>query len=281
MSTYVSLNGKFHPSDQPIFTAENRAFKYGDALFETIKCINEEPVFLEQHLQRLYGAMELLQFEWTDLLLKTVVYEEIKRLLTRNRHKNGARLRLTVFRNEGGLYTPITNKVSVLIESTESPNKYHLNNEGLSLGVCQTITKPIHSLGSVKSANALIYTLAGIEKNKQKVDEIILLNTKGLVCETLSSNLFLVIHNRLVTPPLSEGCLPGIMRQNVLTIAKNIGMEVLETPVGINAFEQAEEVFITNAICGAQWIMGYEQKRYFHKISERINLELNKAVQAI
>lgn len=122
--------------------------------------------------------------------------------------------------------------------------------------------------------------MAGIEKLKHNIDDIIILNNKGLVCETLSSNLFLVIHNRLVTPPLSEGCVAGIMRQNVLTIARNIGMEVLETPVGINAFEQAEEVFTTNAISGTQWIMGYEKKRYFHKVSERINQELNNAVRA-
>jgi branched-chain amino acid aminotransferase len=278
MSSYISLNGKLHQSDAPLFTVNNRSFRYGDALFETIKCINGIPLFLEAHLQRLYAGMEVLDFDWNDQLLKSIINEDAKRLLARNRFNEGARLRITVFRNEGGRYTPATNTVSVLLETWLDVNEYQLNIEGQSLGVFEEMFKPIHALSSLKSANALLFVKAGIAKTKQEVDDVIILNSKGLVCETVSSNIFMVIHNRLVTPPLSEGCLPGTMRQNVLALADTLGMEILETPVGINALEQAEEVFTTNAISGAQWIKGYEQKRYFHKISERIIKELNQAV---
>ena len=278
MSTYISLNGKLHQSDAPLFTVNNRSFRYGDALFETIKCINGTPLFLEAHLQRLYAGMEVLDYDWNDQLLKSVINEDAKRLLARNRFNEGARLRITVFRNEGGLFTPSTNEVSVLLETWLDVNEYQLNTAGFSLGVFEEIFKPIHAFSSLKSANALLFVKAGIAKTKQQVDDVIILNSKGLVCETVSSNIFMVIHNRLVTPPLSEGCLPGTMRQNVLALADTLGMEVLETPIGINALEQAEEVFTTNAITGAQWIKGYEQKRYFHKVSERIIAELNKAV---
>ena len=278
MSSYISLNGKLHQSDALLFTVNNRSFRYGDALFETIKCINGTPLFLDSHLQRLYASMEVLEFNWNDQLLKSVINEDAKRLLARNRFNEGARLRITVFRNEGGRYTPATNEVSVVIETWLDINEYQLNIEGKSLGVFEEIFKPIHAFSGLKSANALLFVKAGIAKIKQEVDDVIVLNSKGLVCETVSSNIFMVIHNRLVTPPLSEGCLPGIMRQNVLALAGTLGMEVLETPIGINALEQAEEVFTTNAISGAQWIKGYEQKRYFHKVSEKINAELNKAV---
>lgn len=280
MSSYISLNGKLHQSDAAIFTVNNRGFRYGDALFETVKCINGTPVFLEAHLQRLYSGMEVLDFDWNDHLLKSVINDEAKRLLVRNRYNEGARLRITVFRNDGGLYTPETNQVSVLLETSQDTNSYSLNSEGLSLGVFEEVFKPIHTFSSLKSANALLFVKAGIAKTKLGLDDLIILNTKGLVCETISSNIFMVIHNRLVTPPLPEGCLPGIMRQNVLTLAQSMGMEVLETPVGINALEQAEEVFTTNAITGAQWVKGYEKKRYFHKVSEQIIIQLNKAVQA-
>lgn len=281
MSSYISLNGKLHQSDAPLFTVNNRSFRYGDALFETIKCINGTPLFLEAHLQRLYAGMEVLDYDWNDQLLKSVINEDAKRLLARNRFNEGARLRITVFRNEGGLFTPSTNEVSVLLETWLDVNEYQLNTEGLSLGVFEDIFKPIHAFSSLKSANALLFVKAGISKTKQQVDDVVILNSKGLVCETVSSNIFMVIHNRLVTPPITEGCLPGIMRQNVLALADTLGMEVLETPVGINALEQAEEVFTTNAISGAQWIKGYEKKRYFHKVSGQIILELNKAVNSI
>lgn len=280
MSSYLSLNGKLHQSDAPLFTVNNRGFRYGDALFETVKCINGTPLFLEAHLQRLYSGMEVLDYDWNDQLLRSVINEDAKRLLIRNRYNDGAKLRITVFRNDGGLYTPETNNVSVLLETWPDKNKYELNSEGLSLGVYEDVFKPIHSFSSLKSANALLFVKAGISKMKQQLDDLIILNSKGLVCETISSNIFMVIHNRLVTPPLSEGCLPGTMRQNVLSLAQTLGMEVLETPIGINALEQAEEVFTTNAITGAQWIKGYEKKRYFHNVAEKIIFELNKAVNA-
>jgi branched-chain amino acid aminotransferase len=167
-----------------------------------------------------------------------------------------------------------------LLETWQDINEYQLNKDGISLGLFEDVFKPIHTFSSLKSANALLFVKAGIAKTKQQVDDVIILNSKGLVCETVSSNIFMVIHNRLVTPPLTEGCLPGIMRQNVLALASSLGMEVLETPVGINALEQAEEVFTTNAISGAQWVKGYENKRYFHKISARIIEELNTITSA-
>ena len=278
MINYISLNSKLLPADTAILTAANRGVKYGDALFETIKCVNGVPVFLEAHLKRLFDGMTFLEMNWTDQLLKTVVNEEIIRLLSRNRLKEGARVRLTVFRNDGGLYTPITNDVSVLIEAYEETNSYQLNTHGLSIGIFEDLFKPIHPLAAYKTANALLFVKAGLAKKRMNVNDLVILNSKGLVCETISSNIFMVIHNRLVTPPLSEGVLPGIMGQNVLLLANSLNMEVLETPIGVNAFQQAEEVFTTNAIHGAQWVMGFEKKRYFHKVSERINQELNLLV---
>jgi len=278
MSGYISLNGKISQSDLPVFTVANRSFRYGDSLFETIKCINGTPLFLEAHLQRLYAGMELMEFEWNDQLLKSVINEEIKRLLVRNRYTEGARLRITVFRNDGGFFTPETNHVSVLLETSPDANTYQLNKEGYHLGVYSEIFKPIHPFNSIKSGNSLLFVKAGIAKKKQGVNDLIILNSKGLICETISSNIFLIIHNRLITPPLSEGCLPGIMRQNILALAPTLGIEVLETPIGTNALEQAEEVFISNAIQGVQWVMGHESKRYFHKISAKIITLLNEAV---
>ncbi len=278
MSGYISLNGKLLQSDSPVFKVENRSFRYGDSLFETVKCVDGIPLFLESHLQRLYAGMEVLEYEWNDQLLKTVLNEEIKRLLVRNRLKEGARLRITVFRNDGGFYTPVTNHVSILLETAPDINNYVLNKDGISLGVFEEIFKPIHTFNSLKSANGLLFVKAGLAKTKKQVDDLIILNSKGLVCETISSNIFMIIHNRLVTPPLSEGCLPGTMRQNILALAPSLGLEVLETPVGINALEQAEEVFVSNSINGVKWVMGYENKRYFHKISAKIIEALNVAI---
>lgn len=133
MSTYISVNTKILPADKPVFTVNNRSFRYGDSLFETIKCVDGTPLLLEAHLQRITTGMQILEFEPAPQLTTAILNDQIKQLLVKNKHTKGARVRLTVFRNAGGLYTPETNIVSVLIESQVSSNAYEINKEGLTL----------------------------------------------------------------------------------------------------------------------------------------------------
>lgn len=279
MSTYISLNTKFLPAHSPIFTVDNRAFRYGDSLFETIKCVDGIPLFLSAHLHRLAQGMAFLSFEQSEQLTASILNDLIKKLLVKNRHTQGARVRLSVFRNSGGYYTPEVNSVSILIESQADSNTYILNKEGLKLGIYKEILKPIYAFNSLKSANALLFVKAGLSKIKSNLDDLIILNERERICETISANIFMVIQNKIVTPPLSEGCLPGVMRQNIISLIPSLGFEVVQTPLGINAFAQAQEVFTTNAITGVNWVIGYQQKRYFHKVSDQINQALNNAIK--
>jgi branched-chain amino acid aminotransferase len=119
--------------------------------------------------------------------------------------------------------------------------------------------------------------MAGIYKTENNLDECIILNTKGNIIEGISSNIFTVKENLIITPSIREGCLPGIMRQKVIELARKQGYVVQdEAIVQIQDIMAADEIFYTNAVKGIQWVVGFKQRRYFNKVSKSLIYELNK-----
>lgn len=277
MSEYINWNGELIYAERAAITADNRAFRYGDGLFETIRVARGKVLWLPQHVQRLYHGMELLRMDIPETLHLRALEAEIMRVVKRSRLHEGARIRLNVFRAGKGNYTPDSNQISFAIQVKLAPDHYP-SQEGMDIGVFPTHTKPLHALSRLKSANALLYVLAGIYTQEQGWKESLILNDKGHVCEGVSSNVFFVVKGKLITPELSSGCIPGVMRTLVLEEARKLGMEVWETTVLPEILTEADEVLFTNAIQGVQWSRSFENKRYFHKRAEQLQERLNELI---
>lgn len=267
---YVLFNGELLEASKFNVSAQNRAFRYGDALFETMRAYRGCVAFLPEHLQRLSEGMNVLSMVTHDNLKFNYLKGLIEALINANNNPEHCRLRLTVFRNEGGFYTPSTNTVSYLIEVSELESNYKLNTEGISFGIYSKNLKPQNALSQLKSANALLYVLAGNAAQQNNEKENIILNQEGRVCEAVSSNVFLVKEKQIYTPAFSEGCLPGTMRNTIMQLSEKLGYKLTESKIEVGAFEIVDEVFFTNAIQGIQWALGYNKKRYFHKVSSEL-----------
>jgi branched-subunit amino acid aminotransferase/4-amino-4-deoxychorismate lyase len=278
ISKYICINGDFLKSDQPVINSNNRAFKYGDALFETIHANGTEPQFLELHVNRLIKSMKILKMN----IPGTFKFEYFRRLiiniLNKNRQLQGARIRLTVFRNPGGMYTPSTNDISFLLESSPLEyDKYMLNIKGYAVDIYQDILKPINVFSNLKSTNSLIFIMAGIYKNEKNLDDSIILNEKQRIAECTDSNIFIVKDLKFFTPGLNEGCLDGIMRYKVIQIIKSLGYFINDNcSLTIQDLLTADELFLTNVITGLRWIVAFRQKRYYNKISKLLIQKLNE-----
>jgi len=143
--------------------------------------------------------------------------------------------------------------------------------------VFNEIKKPVNILSNLKTTNTLLNVLAGIYKKEKKLDDVILLNQDGFVCEGISSNIFVIKNNVLYSPTLDDGCVKGIMRENIIDISLNLKMTVIdEAHINLLDIEEADEVFFTNVIWGIRWVMAYKQRRYYNDISKKIFNELNK-----
>ena len=274
---YILHNDEFFTSTHPVLTASNRSFRYGDGLFETIRMNNGKLQFPEYHVDRLKAGMKALKIEGSVLLDEYFLKQKTAELCKKNKLKDNVKFRLSIYRGGEGLYTPEINKYGYVLEATPlDSNQYEINKKGLIVDVYNELTKPVNVLSNCKTSNSLLYVMAGLYKKQHKLDETIILNQHGFICETISSNIFVVYDKQIYTPALSEGCIAGVMRKVVMQLAKANNIPIIEAQLNPEVLRQAEEVFITNAVGGIRWVMGYGRKRYFNEISKNMSALLNQ-----
>ncbi|MGI4750498.1 MAG: aminotransferase class IV [Janthinobacterium lividum] len=273
---FYNYNGSIIPAEQQVLKLNNRAFHYGDGLFESMRMIRGNLQFASLHAKRLQLGLKALKFDNYAILDAEFLREKAKELSNRNKAKNG-RLRLTIFRDSDGLYTPEDQKFGYSIEwETLEDQQYMLNTKGLIMNIYEEMQKPLNVLANLKTCNSLTYVLAGIYKQKNRLDDAFILNQNGFLCESISSNIFIKYNGILYTPALSEGCIRGVMRQVVIDLALKNNIPVTEAQINPQVLNEAEEVFLTNATRGIQWVLGFNRKRYFYEYSRLLSAKLNE-----
>lgn len=276
----INYNGDLYPADKPLFTSKNRAFLYGDCIFETIRIYNGNPLFFNKHRERLLKGMKKLGMDPPEWFKKFFLFFEIKKTIEANSITKGGRVRLTVFREEGGFYTPENNGINFLIEAMEiDHNKYMLNNVGLKIGTYTELKKPCTDFGRFKTGNSLLYVLAGIFKKEQQWDDVLILNYNSNYCEAISSNIFCYHNKKLYTPAKSENAVNGIMQRLIIEIAEKEGIEVEETIIPEDLILSSRELFLTNTIKGIQWVNKFEDKLFNKEVSGMLVEKLNESIQ--
>lgn len=276
MPLFINFNGEILPADGKLLTVANRAFKYGDGLFESMRLMKGQLKFPDLHADRLQRGMKALKIDGYSQMDTWFLKDKVEQLATRNKIKHG-RLRLTVYRDAEGLYTPTQNKAGYCLElqPLDEP-RYFLNEKGLIMDVFTELPKPTNYLSNIKTCNSMIYVMAGVFKTQNKLDDTFLLNQNGFLCEASSSNIFVWYKSHLYTPALSEGCVEGVMRQVIIKVATQNKIPFTEAQINPDILYEADEVFLTNAVKGIQWVMGYGVKRYFNRLSKGLVDELNK-----
>lgn len=279
MSQFILFNDQFFANDTAILQATNRAFKFGDGLFESMRMCSGKLQFPELHADRIKATMKALKMDGYNLLDDYFLKQKTGELARKNKIYNNARFRLTIYRQGQGLYTPETNKVGYLLEvkPLENPG-YELNKKGIIVDVYDEIAKPINKLSNYKTTNSLPFVMAAIYQKQHQLDEVLLLNQNGFLCESTSSNLFVVYQNQIYTPALSEGCVGGVMRNVIMRLAKQHQLPLIEAQINPQILNEAEEVFLTNAIGGVRWVMGYGRKRYFNEVARAFSSWLNQSI---
>ena len=154
-------------------------------------------------------------------------------------------------------------------------NNFELNSKGIEIDQFMDIRKHINPISNFKTKSGLVYVLAAIQATERKIDDLLILNDKGGIIESSSCNLFLVSNGVLYTPGLEEGCLGGTMRMQVINLALANGIKVYESTIMPQNLLAADEVFLTNAIRGINWVSGYRTKRYFNNVSRKLVAILN------
>lgn len=273
----VNFNGKLHPDDSNIFQYGNRGLRYGDALFETMRYVNGSLFFWEDHYFRLMASMRILRMEIPMEFTLEFLEEEISKTVKENGLENGARVRLTVFRNDGGKYLPSTNDVSYLIDMDALESPFYLVDEGkyeVELFKDYYVNKDM--LSNLKTANKLLNVVASVFARENGYDNCLLVNNDKQVVEATNGNFFLVKDNKVKTPPLSDGCLDGIIRKKLIEIiAASEDIQLEEESISPFELQKADELFITNSIQGIVSISKYRKKEYGNNTAKSLLGKLN------
>jgi branched-chain amino acid aminotransferase len=268
---YILFNDQLTIDNTLLVSTDNRSFRYGDGIFETMLWRNGSIRFLDEHIQRLQNGLNVLQIENAYRFDHGFIHQRVFQLIEKNSLiDEDVRVRLQVFRQGGGLYSPLNNNPGYVLSVHPLGNdpQPHQQKSGLIVGLYTDQFKPFSGLSALKSCNSLVYVLAGNYRKKQGLDEVILLNQEGMICEGVQNNIFVVYQGTLFTPALNQGCVAGIMRGVVIGLARELGIDVVEAKIDPLVLDEAEEIFMTNAIRGIQWVVGYKKRRFFNKYSK-------------
>lgn len=274
----VNFNGKLLPETENYLNHQNRGLRYGDGLFETVRVVNNSIFFWEDHYLRLMSSMRILRMEIPMNFTMEFLEEEILKTIKSNGLENSSiRVRMTVFRNNGGLYLPKTNEVSYCMEAKPIDAPFYILDEGnYEVELFKDFYVNADMLSTLKTNNKIINVVGSIFANENDYDNCILLNQKKQVVEVLNGNIFLVNDKTITTPPIKDGCLNGIARKKLIeVITKLEGYSLQVTSISPFDLQKADELFMTNSIVGIRPITKYRKKVFDNKVAKDLIGKLN------
>jgi branched-chain amino acid aminotransferase len=268
----ICSNGKFiEESELLLDVRTNRAFRYGDGFFETIRFEQNRIPLFKYHLQRIEASNKFFKFD-PSIFSFTEIKTLIGQTFQLNKIESGI-ARVTFFRSGEGRYNPLQNEMNFLIEVTEqSFGSYFsmLKEVGLS---AQTVLHA-HSFSHIKSLSALPYVFAALEAKEKEWNECLLPNTKNEIAEGTWSSLVWVEDDELFTPPLSSGCVDSTMKNALMEMLQSHGKVLNEKVCQLSNLQQAQEVWLLNATRGIQAVSHFQDKIYSHAKALKVASEL-------
>ena len=278
----INYNGQLQAFDALPLDAVSRSLKYGDGVFETIRMRDNQLLFIEDHYFRLMASMRILRMAIPMEFTPEFFVEQAALLAEETAIING-RLRLQVVRNSSGLYTPDTNNSCVWwmeLEELDSGD-YQWNNKGLKVELFKDHYIQAGLLSTLKTANSLLYVLAGIFGKENGFDAMLMVNDKKMLVEANSANVFVLTGNVLKTPPLEDGPLRGVFRKNIIAWAKEVDLEIKEESINPFELQKADEIWLTNTIHGIQWVETYRKRTYVGSKAKQLIESLNRKLNVL
>lgn len=263
MSQTIIINGERKAG--AVISPANRSFRYGDGFFETIRYTSGKPELGDYHFDRFFEAATEMEYLIPPGLTRERLIAEMTNLVKENNCDTSARVRLTAWRGEGGLFHA-DNTLQYCIECWPLAETGSIFNEkGLHIGIYKDVSKSADRFSRFKNNHFYPYFHAARTATKMQWDDAIVLNTSGRVCDSCIANVFVVRDGKIVTPPLHEGPVAGVMRRHILQ-----NFDVRENPVTIEELESADEIFLANSIRRIEWVRQLGDRHYTNNLSRQL-----------
>lgn len=274
----VNHNGIIKNQEEIRLEPYNRGLLYGDGVFETLKAVNGKILFWEDHYFRLMAAMRILRMEIPMEFTPEFLEDQLKKTIDASGFiSSTCRVRITVYRSGGGTYLPEERGVEYYAFVKEHSDPFYtLNDKPYEVELYKDHYVNADLLSTLKTTNKILHVTGSIWSQENGYDNCLLVNNKKNIVEALQGNIFLVKGNKIKTPPVSEGCLRGIIRKQLIEI---IGLmpeyEIEESEISPFELQKADELFITNTIIGIQPITKYRKKTFTIEVTRDLLKKLN------
>ena len=270
---FINFNGTIHRVDEPLILVGNRGFKYGDGFFESMVMFNRKLPLLDLHRNRIEYTADALFMQLPANFSLQTIENQILELAAANKNMQNARVRMQFYRKGDGLYLPDNDAIGYIITIDPIENNSFRAGEGLVAGLRTDFFKPIYHLSDLKISSALPYVQFAQFAASDKVGEMILLNNHSKICEAIYSNVFIVLKDKLVTPDLDSGCVNGVMRSYLLSELED---NIEERTINSEELLEADEILLTNAVKGIQWVRQLGTMKYTNKKAVELTDFLNQ-----
>lgn len=259
-------NGKTLKTGDLIMSPDNRSFRYGDGCFETIKLINGDIALSHYHFERLFSSLQTLKFNLPAYFTHSYVADQIKNLAIKNNHQTSARVRVTLFGSDNNLYEDDARVPGFIIQTWQLNTVLKLNKNGLITGVYKDARKACDNFSHIKSNNYLPYVMAAVWAKENKLHDAFILNSFNRIADATIANIFIVKNGKIKTPALTEGCVAGVMRRHLIKCIKQENIPFEETTIEADEIYEANEILLTNAIRGIQWVKQCDKHNYGNEL---------------
>ena len=276
----INYNGNLKDHYLNDFT--NRAFLYGDSVFETIKVVNNKIMFWEEHYLRLMSSMRILRINIPSIYTPDFFENQIIKTIINLDKSFSGRVRLSVFRDGKGYYMPEINEPIFIIAANKISEKFFKINTGsYKIDLYKDFKVQSDLLSNLKTNNKVLNVIASIYAKDNGLDNCILLNEKKQVAEFINGNIFIVNDNVIKTPPISTGCLNGIMRNKIIELVNGVNdYKIIEQNFSPYELISSNEIWVTNSISGIIAVTEYRKKYFTDRVCKNIlkyfNLEISK-----
>ncbi len=274
----VCLNGKFIPHEDAQLPISDGAFLFGDTLFETLKAKGRKILLQNEHLDRLELSAKLLEFPCDRHRIETSLQQLANALTT-----PASRIRLTLGRGQHqGLAFPSPDAGWFLLTAT--PYTAPSDAERESGADCVTApnrrVNPLDHLPQMKRGNYADCLYAANYARSKNAREALFADSAGNLLEGSTSNLFALVDGKLVTPPLGQQVLAGVMRRQVINAATELGLLIAERNLTREMLLNAEEAFLCNSLIDILPLASLDRQairrgRYWQEILKTLQVRIS------
>lgn len=263
-------DGHFFSANQSAIDVDSRGMRYGEGLFETMRLHQNKIINADFHFERLFAGLDTLQFPVPQYYSPGYFLDSIHRLCIKNDMPGSSRIRLMVYRGKGSIKEKSIEAPHFVIETFPLSVEVKINDEGLQVDIFPDAVKCFDGFSHLKSNNYLPSVMAALFASANQLDDALIVNPSGRICESSVANIFLIKGNLITTPPLSEGCVAGTLRRWMLEVFSLENFVVLEKPVSVEDLIRADECFLTNAIYPVQWVGRFRDKAFSNTKAKQV-----------